>query len=74
MTIRVTPTSVCLAPEGSTIAVQARSFVPADVVLAPGHGRAIRLAREARHRLAAGDVELPEIDLARDDALVGVGS
>jgi hypothetical protein len=45
--------------------------VPADVVLAPAHGRAVRLAREARDRLAAGDVELPEIDLARYDALLG---
>lgn len=74
VTIRVTPTSVCLACEGSEIASHARSFVPADVVLAPAHGRAIRLARDARDRLAAGDVELPEIDLARYDALVGVGS
>jgi hypothetical protein len=48
--------------------------VPADVVLAPAHGRAIRLAREARDRLADGDIELPEIDLARYDALVGTVS
>jgi transposase len=72
--IRVTPASVRLSSDGSEIAVHARSFVPADVVLAPAHGRAIRLAREARDRLAAGDVELPEIDLARYDALAGVGS
>ena len=70
--IRVTPTSVRLSSEGSEIATHARSFVPADVVLAPAHGRAIRLARDARDRLVAGDVELPEIDLARYDALVGV--
>lgn len=74
VTIRVTPVSVRLASEGSEIAVHQRSFVPADVVLAPAHGRAIRLAREARDRLVAGDVELPEIDLARYDALTGVGS
>jgi transposase len=74
VTIRVTPTSVRLASDGSEIATHRRSFVPADVVLAPAHGRAIRLAREARDRLAAGDVELPEIDLARYDALAGVGS
>ena len=70
--IRVTPASVRLSSEGTEIAVHARSFVPADVVLAPAHGRAIRLARDARDRLAAGDIELPEIDLARYDALVGV--
>jgi transposase len=74
VTIRVTPTSVRLASEGSEIATHRRSFVPADVVLAPAHGRAIRLAREARDRLVAGDVELPEIDLARYDALVGATS
>lgn len=72
--IGVTPTLVRLFSEGSEIAVHARSFVPADVVLAPAHGRAIRLAREARDRLAAGDIELPEIDLARYDALVGMRS
>jgi len=70
--IRVTPTSVRLSSEGSEIATHRRSFVPADVVLAPAHGRAIRLAREARDRLTAGDIELPDIDLARYDALVGV--
>lgn len=74
--IRVTPRTVRLTSEGSEIARHERSFVPADVVpadvvLAPAHGRAIRLAREARARLSAGDVELPEIDLARYDALVG---
>jgi len=72
--IRVTPAAIRLSSEGSEIATHQRSFVPADVVLAPAHGRAIRLAREARDRLAAGDVELPEIDLARYDALVGAGS
>jgi len=69
--VRVTPSTVRLSSEGSEIATHARSFVPADVVLAPAHGRAVRLAREARDRLAAGDVELPEVDLVRYDALVG---
>lgn len=41
----------------------------ADVVLDPAHGRAMRLAREARDRLADGDVELPVVDLGRYDAL-----
>jgi transposase len=66
---RVTPTTVHLACEGVPIATHPRSFVPADVVLDPGHGRAVRLAREARDRLAAGDVALPAVDLARYDAL-----
>jgi hypothetical protein len=46
--------------------------VPADVVLDPAHGRAVRLAREARDRLADGDVEVPSVDLARYDALFEV--
>ena len=69
---RISPTQIRLSCEGTEIAVHRRSFVPADVVLAPAHGRAIRLAREARDRLAAGDPELPPVDLARYDALVGV--
>jgi hypothetical protein len=72
VSIRVTPTSVHLAAEGRAIAVHPRSFVPADVVLDPAHGRATRLAREARRRLAEGDVELPAVDLARYDALFEV--
>ncbi len=70
--VRLSPTAVTLSCEGTEIARHRRSFVPADVILAPAHGRAIRLAREARDRLLAGDVELPEIDLARYDALAGV--
>jgi hypothetical protein len=66
--IRVTPHEVRLSSEGRLIATHRRSFVPADVVLDPAHGRAVRLAREARDRLTAGDVELPTVDLARYDA------
>lgn len=72
--IRVGREVVRLTSEGAEIATHQRSFVPADVILAPAHGRAIQLAREARDRLSAGDVELPEIDLARYDALIGLGS
>lgn len=56
--IRVSPTEIYLSSEGREIAVHARSFVPADVVLDPAHCRAMRLAREARHRLGGGDVDL----------------
>ena len=69
--VRVTTRTVHIACEGTEIAVHGRSFVPADVVLAPAHGRATRLAREARDRLERGDAELPPIDLRRYDALVG---
>jgi transposase len=70
--IRVTPHEVRLSCEGREVAVHARSFVSADVVLDPAHGRALRLAREARDRLANGDVELPAVDLARYDTLFEV--
>ena len=72
ITIRVTPSAIHLSSDGNGVAVHARSFVPADVVLDPVHGRAMRLAREARDRLADGDVELPAVDLARYDSLFEV--
>lgn len=68
--VRVRPREIRVSCEGREIAAHRRSFVPADVVLAAAHGRAVRLAREARLRLERGDVELPAIDLARYDALV----
>jgi transposase len=67
--VRVGPTALRISCEGREIAAHRRSFVPADVVLAPAHGRAIRLAREAADRLRDGDPELPAVDLARYDAL-----
>jgi len=70
--VRVTPTEVRLSCEGTPIATHRRSFVRADVVLAPAHGRAIRLAREARDRLAEGEPEAPVVDLARYDRLFEV--
>ena len=70
--VRVTPDTVRLSCEGTEVAVHARSFVRADVVLDPAHGRAIRLAREARQRLAEGEPEAPVVDLGRYDALFEV--
>ncbi len=72
--VRLTPTELEVFADGKPIAHHARSFVPADVVLAPAHARALRLAREATGRLAGGDVELPEVDLARYDALAEVSA
>jgi hypothetical protein len=60
---------VRLSCEGTEVPTHVRSFVPADVVLAPAHGRAIRLAREAQDRLAVSEPELPPVDLAGYDAL-----
>jgi transposase len=66
---RVATDTIRLSSEGTEIAVHRRSFLPADIVLAPAHGRAIRLAREAADRLRDGEPELPSIDLTRYDAL-----
>lgn len=69
--VRMSPREVVVHLEGSKIARHRRSYAPADVVIDPRHARALRLAREARSRLAAGDVELEAIDLFRYDALTG---
>lgn len=67
--IRSAPTEVVITLENREIARHRRSYVAADVVIAPEHARALRLAREARARLHDVTVELPEIDLTRYDAL-----
>ncbi len=53
--------------EGEPIAAHRRSYVPAEVVLAPAHARALRLHREAERRLTDGDIEVPASDLGRYD-------
>lgn len=72
--ILVSPTEVEVFCDGEPIARHARSFVPADVVLAPAHARALRLSREAKGHLHGGDVELPEVDLGRYDELARMGA
>ena len=72
--VRTSPREIVVHLEGTEIARHRRSFVPAGVVLAPAHARALRLAREARSRLKVGDVALPEVDLTRYDAFVGASS
>ena len=57
--------------EGRRIAAHARSYVPADVVRDPAHMAALAAAQEAQRRLRGGEPELPAVDLARYDALVG---
>lgn len=69
--VRVSPRRVLVLLEGSEIASHRRSFARGDVVIDPRHARALRLARQARARLRAGDVELGRVDLARYDALAG---
>jgi transposase len=67
--IRLSPAAVVVHLEGAEIARHQRSYAPADVVLDPRHARALRLARAARARLAAGDVALEAVDLGRYDRL-----
>ncbi len=57
--------------EGRRIAAHARSYVPCDVIRDPAHMQALAAAQEARGRLKGGEPELPAVDLARYDALVG---
>lgn len=64
---------VVIFSEGKEVARHRRSFVPADVVLSGEHARALRLAREAKNRLANADQIVFEADLSRYDALLGVG-
>jgi hypothetical protein len=70
--VRLSLTEVTVACEGAEVARHARSWVPADVVLAPAHARQLRLAREAAGRLAANDVQVQVADLARYDQLIEV--
>jgi hypothetical protein len=70
--VRLSPREILVHLEGTQIARHHRSYAPADVVLAPAHARALRMAREARSRLSQGDVDLEPIDLRRYDVLAGV--
>lgn len=72
--LRSSLTEVVVFHEGRQIARHRRSYVPADVVLAPAHARALRLARQARGRLETSSIEVPAVDLSRYDELAGVVS
>jgi hypothetical protein len=68
--IRLSPAQVVVHLEGTEIARHQRSYAPADVVLDPRHARQLRLSRQARARLEAGDVTLEPVDLSSYDRLV----
>jgi transposase len=70
--IRMSLSKVSVFLEGRLLASHTRSYVPADVVIDPEHARALRAAREAKGRMAPGDVELDPPDLGRYDLLLGV--
>ena len=69
--LSVTLEQVVVRLEGTVIAVHDRSWIPADVVMAPTHLRLLREHRQARQALRAGDVDVPVPDLATFDAIVG---
>ncbi len=72
--VRLSLVDLTVRVEGRVVAEHRRSWVPAGVVIDPAHARALRLAREARTRLTAGDVDVPAADLSVYDALIGVGA
>ena len=69
--VRLSPTDLAIFCEGRAVAQHARSYVPCDVVRDDEHMRALSAAQEAQRRLRGGEPELPAVDLARYDALVG---
>jgi transposase len=72
VSVRLSLTDVLVHHEGELIANHERSYVPADVVLSPAHARALRLERNARQRLSAGDIDIPAVDLSAYDQVVGL--
>jgi transposase len=68
--IRLSLSTLVVHVDGRVVAEHHRSWVPADVVLDPAHARALRLAREAKDHLTAGDVDLPATDLSVYDVLL----
>jgi len=66
------PTEVVAFVDGAELARHRRSYVPADVVLAPAHVRALRRARAAQARLQEADPVVPAVDLNRYDEAVGL--
>lgn len=69
--LQVTLERVVVRLEGTVIAEHERSWIPADVVMAPTHLRLLREHRQARQSLRAGDVDVPAPDLAAWDAIAG---
>ncbi len=69
--VRLSLTELAIFCEGRLVARHARSYVPCDVVRDDEHMRALAAAQEAQKRLTRREPELPAVDLARYDALVG---
>lgn len=68
--VRASHREIVIHVDGREVARHRRSYIPADVVLDPAHARLLRIARQARTRLAAADTDIPEVYLACYDALI----
>lgn len=71
LAVRASLEQVGVFCDGEQIATHTRSWIRADVVLAPAHARELRLAREAQRRLDTEDVTVARPDLAIYDELAG---
>jgi transposase len=71
LAVRASADRVSVFCDGEPVASHTRSWVRADVVIAGGHARELRLAREARRRLESGDVAVAQPSLSVYDQLAG---
>lgn len=71
LAVRASLEQLAVFCDGEQVAAHVRSWVRANVVLAPAHARELREAREAQRRLAAGDVEVQTPNLPAYDQLAG---
>lgn len=71
LAVRASLTHVSVFCDGEQVADHARSWVRADVVIAAAHARELRLARQARRQLEAGDVDVAAPTLGVYDQLAG---
>lgn len=71
VTVRLSLTELTISCDGEPVARHARSWVKADIVLAPAHARELRLTRAAQAALAAGDITVDQPDLTAYDGLAG---
>jgi transposase len=71
LAVRSSAEQVAVFCDGEQVACHVRSWIRADVVIAAVHARELRLAREARRRLEAGDPQVAEPTLTAYDELAG---
>jgi hypothetical protein len=71
LAVRASLDHVAVFCDGEPVADHARSWVRTDVVIAAAHARELRLARQARRQLEAGDVEVAAPALGVYDQLAG---